>query len=663
MQEKIGLTLDLRGIDMVTPVDLLSDGHTPWSKNFRLYAQQSDDRQVAISSRKGPGFYMSPLSEVLDDNFDVTVTDDISIGVTSHVFAQKITIGTSGRLNRLDAKLRRVELFSKAKGPILVSLYSSGDNKPTKLLSQSSFEAGEISDEYEWHTARFLNAPLLAQNDVVYAVFEIQDDGDGLYQLSGNNLDSGSMYSDVSFGALAPVEYSANFKAYITPDAKLKGAYRFNREDGQNTTVAVYGTTLYSLDPVANTWTVVKSGLNALASEYSFARGDGRVFWVNGFDNLMCWDGTYTGGVANVETITDTELPILSMVTFHRDRVFGVAANDKNRLVWSEAPGNPSNSPTNQQWYRAWLSTSFWYIPAPKTGSPITGIISFQDSLTVFTQDNKYIFSGYDRGSFTNRQSTGSKGAIGPRGIVADENYIYFVSHDGFYRFNGSKDENITQERIQPLFDGCPRKQDITPIIWKNKVRWYMASKTSELNDICPLYNPGLGGEWEMDLETYVDRALYYDDADDNGELIEFSSQYAMPMIAEAGYHSLGAPIDFEYRLKYDSFGAPAQKKRLRRYYPILQGVDNTFYIQLMMDKDFENSPRTKDVLLSVNGNLIGDFELGDGTTFGGDKSFQHHRQSYSGSAYYWQLRVARKGVNNRVAFTGAQYKYRTKRM
>ena len=53
-QEKIGLTLDIRGLDMVTPVDLLSDGRTPWSKNFRLYAQQSDDRQVAVSSRKGP---------------------------------------------------------------------------------------------------------------------------------------------------------------------------------------------------------------------------------------------------------------------------------------------------------------------------------------------------------------------------------------------------------------------------------------------------------------------------------------------------------------------------------------------------------------------------------------------------------------------------------
>lgn len=658
MQEKIGLTLDLRGIDMVTPVDLLSDGHTPWSKNFRLYAQQSDDRQVAVSSRKGPGFYMSPIQESNADSIDEADDVEISIGVTSHVFAQKVKSGTTGRFNRFDAKLRRVDLFSRAKGTVLVSVYSAEDGKPTNLLAQSSFEAGDISDTYEWHTARFHNAPLLEQDDEVYVVMEIQDDGDGLYQLSGNSTDSESMYSEVSFAALEPVSYSANFKAYVTPDERAKGAYRFNREDGQNITVAAYGTTLYALDPVNNTWDVVQSGLNPLASEYSFARADGKVFWVNGFDDLMAWDGTNSP-----ETITHTNLPILSMIALHKNRIFGVAANDRNRLVFSEAPGKPDGVDVDERWYYYWPSTGFDYIPAPKTGSPISGLVSFQDSLVIFTQDNKYIYSGSDRGNFNIRQSTGAKGAVGPRGIASDENFIYFVSDDGFYRFNGSKDDNITVKTIQPLFDGCPRKHDISPVVWNNKVRWYMASKTSDVNDICPIYNVDLNGEWEMDLETYVDRAIYYDDADDNSELIEFSSYYAMPMLAEQNYHSLGAPIDFEYRLKYDSFGTPAQKKRLRRYFPILQGVDNTFRIQLMMDKDFENSPRTKEVLMSVNGSTIGNFNVGDGTEFGGDKSFKHHRQSYPGSAYYWQLRVARKGVNNRVAFTGAQYRYRIKRM
>ena len=35
------LQLDLKGLDMVSPVDLMKSGRTPYAKNFRLYAQQS----------------------------------------------------------------------------------------------------------------------------------------------------------------------------------------------------------------------------------------------------------------------------------------------------------------------------------------------------------------------------------------------------------------------------------------------------------------------------------------------------------------------------------------------------------------------------------------------------------------------------------------------
>ena len=105
------------------------------------------------------------------------------------------------------------------------------------------------------------------------------------------------------------------------------------------------------------------------------------------------------------------------------------------------------------------------------------------------------------------------------------------------------------------------------------------------------------------------------------------------------------------------------QRKRLKRFYPILQGVDSTFNLQLAMDKDFEDSPKVKEQLLTTNGAKIGQFKLGDGTLLGGDKSFKPKRQSYSGYAYYWQLRVKRKAVNNRVAFIGAQFSYKSKRL
>ena len=801
--EKIGLQLDLRGIDMVTPVDLLSDGRTPWSKNFRLYAKQADSRQVAVSSRKGPGYYMTPLSEALLSSDTDTGDGETKVGVTGNIVAQRIVAGNTGRMNRIDLRIARDE---NPYGPVIISLYSDIDGRPSKLLAKTSISNGDISDSFTWQTARFHNAPEVTTGDDIWAVIEIQDDGGGTYKLETVAGKATAQFSEASFSALAPVSWGINYRSYFAPNQTSKNGFRFNRENGQNLTVVAYGSTLYSLNAGTNTWDIVQSGLNPAATEYSFATADGRVLWSNGYDNLKAWEGTlqsampqlvangsfsvdtagwsntapgtpvgtasiarnttefqsapasllvsagttdtrravltgYTlvpgktynysywirgatvatntfpviygtatteltknivgttwtqitgsfkakagdtsfavvstsagGTVSNfyldnvslveqaVEDIIDPELPILDHIIFHKDRLFGRVANDKNKFIWSEAPGNPSNVPSYEQWYRAYLSTSFWYVPAPKTGSPITGMESFQDSLFIFTQDNKYVFSGYDKGSFNLRQSTGSKGALSFRSITKDENYIFFVANDGMYMFNGSKDENISETRIQPLFDACPRKDSITPITWNNKVRWYMASQTSSVNDICALYNIEME-EWELDTDVYIDRAVKFDDTDDNNELLEFSSLYAMPMLAEVGYSSLGSPIDFEYRFKYDSMGLPAQKKRLRRYYPILQGVDNTFNIQLAMDKDFQDNPRVKDVLLSVNGAKWGQFKWGDGTTWGGDKSFKHHRQSYSGSAYYWQLRVSRNGVNNRVAFVGAQYKYRIKRM
>ena len=74
--------------------------------------------------------------------------------------------------------------------------------------------------------------------------------------------------------------------------------------------------------------------------------------------------------------ITDPELEILSQVTYHKDRLFGVSAANKNKFVWSEAPGNPTattdpstgaQTPTtaSSQWYNEWKSTSFQYAPRP----------------------------------------------------------------------------------------------------------------------------------------------------------------------------------------------------------------------------------------------------------------------------------------------------------
>ena len=800
-KEKMSAVMDLRGIDMVTPVDLISNGRTPYSKNFRLYAQQSDDRRVAVSSRKGPGYYITPLGETLSaSNTASTGASTAKVGVITGQHAQPFTAPSNDRITRIDVQVYKEET---ATGPLMVQIWSDNGG-PAKLLSESSLLSGNIGVSAAYVTARFVNAVKMTSGATYWIVLVMQDDGKNNYTLTTTTAGTHAWKTDSALSAIEEQSYAINYRLYTAVDGADKGSYRLNRENADNRTLVAYGDTMYRIDEASHSLVKLVDGLNVNASEYRFTNGDNKAFWVNGYDDLTAWNGTYetdnpnlvtngsfdsntsgwaiddsetiardtttyhsspaslkvsggypevnynmnldknkrylvtfwvnpvnagsiifemcnvagTGNAGNIaskttavtagswqkiqfymtpydqdvkrirlignsmdyyiddvsivetgiEYIRDPELPILSDIIMHKDRLWGVVAADRNKLVFSENPGNPAFNPTGtiattarEQWYYAWLSVSFWYVPRPFNGSPITALVSFQDALTIFTQDNKYVLSGYDRGSLNLRQSTGVKGALSRRGVVSDENRIYFVSDDGFYEHNGSADTKLST-LILPLFDGCGHKEMITPVMWKNQVRFYMASEGSAVNDLCAIWDKNTE-EMLLDTDVYVNRALYYNDADDNDELVEFSSLVPTAYLAEQDYNSLGGPIDFEYRFNYDSMGSPMQRKRLKRFYPILQGVDSTFTVNVDMDKDFEDSPKLKEQQLVVNGAKIGEFVIGDGTLLGGDKSFKPKRQSYSGYAYYWQLRVRRKGVNNRVALVGAQYAYKTKRL
>ena len=294
-------------------------------------------------------------------------------------------------------------------------------------------------------------------------------------------------------------------------------------------------------------------------------------------------------------------------------------------------------------------------------GSPVKRIISFQDALTIMTQDAKYILSGSDRGNYYMRASTGFKGALSRRGVVNDPNYIYFVSDDGIYRFNGSKDEKISRN-IQPLFDKCPRKEDITLVLWQNKLRVYMASEFSTVNDMCAILDLDFD-EWMLDTKTYINRALYYSDADDNMELIEFNSLSGAAYYAEQDFNGVGAPIDFDYRLKYNSFGTPAQRKKIKKFFPLVQAVGNTFKVKHGIDKDISDSPRTKEQELIAGGNTLGTFKLDGSVTLSGKVAFRPKKISVSGNARTFQYRISRNAVNNQVAFMGVQLTYKQKRL
>lgn len=643
---------DFRGCDYTNPYDLIEKGRTPFAQNFRLYAEGDSSRRVAISTRKGSGLYTTVLNETADtSNVATTGAAEATIGTVLNWRAMPFTATGSGRLTKVELNVGQ----ETGIGALIVEIYSDNADAPGTKIADSSINPADITEAYGYRAAHFIEAPAVVAATKYWIVAYIQDDGSGEYGWSTNTASGLARTSSAGVAGFTTNEtFSLNFKTYIAAGAVEKGMFRFNREGGDNKTMVVYGTTLYAVDDNDGTFDVVDNTLDSDATHYSWAVADGKVFWVNGYDDLKCWDGT------TVETITDTELPILTTIAMHRDRLFGVDADDPNKIVFSENPGNPSDLPTDEQWYYAWLSVNFLYVPVPQAADPIIALVPFQDVLKIFTTNSKYDLYGYSLASYTLKQSTGKKGAVS-RSTLADESFIYFVGDDGFYQHNGSSDVLIS-ELVQPIFDSIAFPENITIAKWKRQVRFYFGAESSGINTDCLLYHTGYE-EWQHDTEVYANRAIRWSDADDDGELMESSSILPTIYEAEVDYDNLGKAIDFIYWTKYDSLGAPAQRKRMLKYFPLFEPVGRTFVINVDMDKDRANTPVHNTVTLTVTGALWGTFDWNDGTTWGDNTKFKPQKLRYPGYAYYWQMRISRRAINNPVMFFGVQYSYKSKRL
>ena len=297
-KELMSTVLDLRGIDMVTPVDLLENGHTPYSKNFRLYAQQADDRKVAVSSSKGPGYYTTPLGQVLYQSNTATDGANVAkVGVIAGVHSFTFTATDSSRLTEIQLQVADTE---GAEGPLLVKVYSDAGGTPGKLLTESSILSGSIGSTPTWLSAKFLNSVQLSSGSQYWVVLSIQDDGKHNYDVITTTSGTPAWKTDSALSQLAQQTYAINYRIYTAPDQLCKGAYRFTRDNGNNTTVAVYGTTIYMVDDTTGTLIHIIGGLSSSATEYNFDNGDNKVFWVNGFDELTNWDGTIESQATNI---------------------------------------------------------------------------------------------------------------------------------------------------------------------------------------------------------------------------------------------------------------------------------------------------------------------------------------------------------------------------
>lgn len=629
---------NLLGLDTYTPDELADGRRSVYGRNFRLFAPSSTTKRVALAKRQGHSFYSVPVGETVDQQITSTTGGaDQSVGLITWI-AQKFTAGASGNLTKVDVRLKNT---ASGTGPQIVAIYSDNSGSPGTLLGTSSVASSSITSSYQYLSARYIEAPAVVSGTSYWVVGYIQSDGSNSYAWSSTTSATTAKTSADSGNSWSSTSFAMNVKTYVSTSGPVLGQHRFYRSAASPIQLFGFGTNVYSVNDGTGAVTSIKSGLNASATFYDFSTVNDKEYFVNGFDAPQVYDGSTVAAVGGSPPVADN-------VEVHVNRLFLLQPNT-NYVVFSDAGS-----------YETFGSTSFLYIPSPKTADPVIRMVSVQGVMYFFTRNTKYLLYGTDLTSFVLKESPSSKGAVSATAICKTEENTYFMSDDyHVYAFNGGADTRLSSERVASILRNVANFSSIR-MSANDKKLFISYTPTGHTTNHHRLVYDLVFGEWLNDEDCYTGHTNSWSSQSDTGQWLCGSSRVGALYYGDQGYSDLGKPIAFDWWSKYMSFGAPAAKHRVKRYYVFLQGYDGNYSVDCQVDQDNLNSPASNLVSVDAAAHKYGDSGLlygsvangGSGLTYG-DSIVQPQRISIPGAYRKTQFRFVESGVDHQVGILG----------
>ena len=590
------------------------------------------------TTRKGLDFYSVPAGETADISQASTTGASDSVMAYNTMLAQKFTASSAGRLTKVELNINNT---ASGTGPMIIEIRSDAGGSPSTILGTTSITDSSITSSYAYLGARFIEAPQVASGTPYWVVAYLQDDCINSYNWSSTtnatNAKS-SINGGTSWGALG---YDLNYKTYVSTDSAVLGAYRAYKSDGTKKTLMAHGTSLYSINDATGALTSIKSGLT-VSGDYKFLTANDVIYYCNGVDGPRKWN--FTTESANAGTTT-----VASNLILHKDQVFYVDKVNPTKIFF-----------TDKTAYETFTSTNFFYVPTPQSADPISALAIVNDNLVIWTKKTKWVLFGSDLSNFVLRKSTGLKGTYTQDQVQTTRNHAYFISDVGVFRFNGATDELIS-EPITNEFKSIANKATITTALTDNRFYMFYTPSGGGYNSKCLVYNINYNTWESIDLNTYIGKSILWEGASDSLEFIQGSNLVGALYYANKDsntYNNLGKPMEFELRTKYEFFGNPASKKRVKRWYPRFAAQTNSFNVKCSYDKDFNGTATDVPISTASLGSKWGGGDTWGGGKLWGSSVLVSPRLSISGRAKYIQLRIARKGVNNPVEFYGHSILY-----
>jgi hypothetical protein len=574
---------------------------------FRLAQNARITTLGEYETRKGFDLHSVAAGETQDDEQEtVTGAADQSFSTTTWL-TQVFTATVAGVCPRLDVNIKN---DAGATGTVIIELWSNSGGEPDEMLGRSSIANSSITSSYAYISVRFDNAPTLTATDY-WIVAYVQDGGTGSFKWSSTTAATTALSSTDLGNTWAATSYDLNFKQFYATAGAVKGLHRAYKSDGTVKTLFAQGTVLYSVDDVTGALTTVKSGLDASASQYRFVTVNDIVYYVNGYDGLRKWDFT-TESQVNATDYT--------LIAEHKGLLFLLEKADPNKVVYS-----------NFADYETFTSTDFIYVPSPKTGDPVTALISLNGYMMIPTLDNKYILSGDDNATFRLDEAPDQKGTYSQETICADKNFIYYLSNDGVYRSNGSEAQLLSENIFEDV-KNLQTKDSACVAINNGRLYVWYTSAGSAYNDSCWVWNNNFseGGRdtvESLDTKAYVGRAATgYRDDDKLFVASSICGQVFYQELPSNDYNNLGNDIEYLLQTHYFTFTSPSVLKEVRYWIPRFSAQSSPYTITQEYAYDLRDN-----WTLNQNPNVQGagetyggGAEYGDGSTYGSTAEVQN---------------------------------------
>lgn len=627
----------LGGLNLYTPDELSKDNDSPYARNFRIFQSDDLEARVSVSKRKGHTFYTVPVGET--NRGEITSTTGASDKTIASItwLAQVFTVSAAGRLTKVELNLKN---DNAGTGPLLVDIYSEVDSAPGVKLASTSIAPTSIAATYGYVSARFIEAPQVATSTNYYIVVHQQSEGTGDYKWSGNTSATTAKTSSDSGNTWATTTYAHNYKVYVSTDAPVKAFVRYYRSDTTPVTLLFVGTTMYEVNDATGALTSKSTAFSASAVDYRFVTVQDVLYIVNGVDAPKTWNGTTLADLGGSPEVSID-------IAFHKDRLFLLNADSK--IQYSE-PGDYDNFDV----------VAFVYAFPPKSAETAIRMIPYQDNIVAFSKNAKAVISGSDVSTMVRRESTAVKGLASQNGLWKDTNYLYFVSNDDIYMFNGGTDTGLGI-KIDRIFDDMATAMTTKLIVHDDILRMYFSPSGSGFNSSCLLYDMGYK-QWMLDTEVYVGQVGIFNGQTDDNKLVEASSLAGVLYYGETGNSDLGKPILFDYYTKYFSFDAPAHKHRIKRLYTFFRPGDGPYYITVGVDANENDSPSETQVYLGTDSSTWGGGDTWGSTAVWGGTVIEPTRISVPGQARKHQVRFTQHGVDNPVEILGFTVMYSIRR-